>query len=160
MYMHVAAIRLLETLPTRKKSVIYHLLNTLTVDELREVVSYFNGHNKNSGEDTARIALLCAYSAHLSDSFPDFDFIQSHLSSSRPEVIELKPRHVLTRSLSDMTGYWVDCLDSVVFQLLLELLPNGWLAAIPVQNGYKSNIINFPIQSLTPGKEASHAISQ
>lgn len=158
--MHVAAKKLLETLPTRKKSVICHLLNTLTVDELREVVSYFNGHNKDSGEDTARIALLCAYSAHLSDSFPDFDFIESHLSSGRPDVIELKSRHVLTRSLTNMTGYLVDCLDEVVFQSLIELLPHGWLVAIPVQQGYKTNIIQFPLQSLAPDREDSHAISQ
>ena len=158
--MHMSATHLLEALPTRKRSVIHQLLLTLSVDELRELVSYFNGHDKYGADDTARIALLCAYSEHLSDKFPHFSFIQCHLANCCPDIIELRPRHVLTRSLSDMTGHPVDYLDGAVFQSLIELMPNGWLVAIPVRKGFKTNVVSFPDSSGSSFKGDSHAISQ
>ncbi|MBF8643844.1 hypothetical protein [Pseudomonas luteola] len=158
--MHISAIQLLEALPTRKRSVINQLLLSMSIDELRELVAYFNGHNKYGADDTARIALLCVYSGHLSNKFPPFSFVQSHLASCCPDIIELKPRHVLTRPLSDMTGHPVDYLDGAVFQSLIELMPNGWLVAIPVRKGFKTNIVSFPDSSGSSFKGDSHAISQ
>lgn len=158
--MHVAAKNLLEALPTRKRYVINHLLSTLELDELRALVSNFNGHSQKGVDDTARISLLCAYSSHLSGSFPTFSFVQSHLANGRPDIVELKPRHTLTRSLLDMTGHPVDCLDTAVFQSLLEILPNGWLVAIPVQQGYKANVFSFPTYLPVAGKEDIHAVSK
>jgi hypothetical protein len=159
-HMHRSAIHLLEALPTRQRSAIHQLLLSLSVDELRELVSYFNGHDKSGTDDTARLALLCVYSGHLSHKFPSFSFVQSHLASCCPEIIELKPRHVLTRPLSDMTGHPVDYLDGAVFQSLIELMPNGWLVAIPVKKGFKTNIVSFPEFSASSCKGDSHAISQ